>query len=162
MKMMRCKRGASMTNLYTFFIILFVFIIIVLGIQKLGADLLTNDHANLDSKSIDYIASINGIDLSQYNKSGSELYSSEVNVDNNSGSAIKDFSLEYFFAREKSKSFEGRLGKKTLFKIPERTAITLLGGNKGDFGWIFNALNWFIWIALSIAIVYFIRGIITR
>lgn len=160
--MMRYRKGSSFSNLYVYFGILFIFLLVILGIQNLGTDLQANPHANLDNKSIEYIQLINGIDYNDYNKSGDTIYKSEVSVDNESGDAIKDFSLEYFFARDKSKDLEDRIGKKTFFNIPERVIVTLMGGTSGDFQWVFNLINWFIWIALSIAVILFVRGIWTK
>jgi hypothetical protein len=162
MKMMQSRKGNSFSNIYVYFGILIIFLLVVVGIQQLGDDLTTNPHANLDNRSLLYIAQINGIDVSEYNITGNEIYTSEVAVDNNTGDAIKDFSLEYFFARDKTKSLEDRMGKKTIFNMPERVLVTLMGGSKGDFQWALDIFNWFIWISVTVAVILFIRGIWTK
>jgi hypothetical protein len=167
--------GKSWTNVETWLGILFVFALLVGGLVAVGNDILLNPNSNLDNDSIDYIASLQGVNatqfqassnpntpniISQYQKNITSIQTSATQSGNNTQGTSKDYSLEFFWAQDKSASFEAII--KTTFNIPSYILGTLFRLPVNNFSWILNILGWLMGLLILMSVIFFIRGIITQ
>lgn len=152
--------GKKITNVETYLFILFGFAILVSGLSILGSELIQNDNANLDNDSIEYIATINGIDLSEYNSTIQDQENPVLITGNESSGNPKDDSLDFLFAKEKG--FDIELTIKRIFGLPKFVLVDLLRLPLGQWGWLINIIGWLLGATVVIALVYFVRGLIDR
>lgn len=153
------KKGKQMSNVWTYLIILFIFAILMFGIKQLGLELTQNPNQNLDNDSIEYIAELNEIDLSEYQVSSDLIESPILFTDNTSQGNPKDYSLEFQFAKERGLPIENTI--KNIFSVPSVIVYQVLKMPRNNWSWIVDALNWFWRLAIIVALVYFARGIVS-
>ncbi len=149
----------SNTNLYWYIALLFIVVIFVSATQLYSSAMLLNPEINgtLSNDTIEYILSINGIDLSEYETKQSEIESNDfANLNNDTGSQPKDFALEFFYSRSQASKI-GNIAK-NIFSLPSYISI-LLKIPINSINWIISILNWFWRISIIIAGYYFIRGL---
>jgi hypothetical protein len=167
--------GKSWTNVETWLGVLFIFAVLVGALVMVGNDILLNPNSNLDNDSIDYIASLQGVNASQFQASTnpntpqvivqyqsniSSIQSSVTGNENNTQGSPKDYSLEFFWAQDKSAGFEAII--KTIFNVPSYLLGTLFRLPIQSFSWILNILGWLMGLLITISVIFFIRGIITQ
>lgn len=150
----------KLTNVETYLIILFLFAILVSGLTWLGNEAAVNPNADLDNDSIEYIATLNGIDLSDYQQSESELESSILATGNYSQGNPKDESIDFLFAKEKGSKVE--LAIKRFFSLPSFIIGDLFRLPINNFKWLIDLFGWLVGLLIIIALVYFARGQINR
>lgn len=153
------KKGKQMSNIWTYLILLLLFGVLMTGIVQLGNDLVLNENANLDNDSIEYIAEVQGIDLSEFDVTSQEIESAILFTDNTSQGNPKDYSLEFQFARERGLPIENTA--KQIFSVPSVIIYQVLRLPKNNWSWIVDVLNWFWRLAIIVALVYFARGILS-
>lgn len=146
------------TNVETYLIILFLFAIVVTAIIHLGNELLANDNSELDNDSISYITNLRGIDMSEFNVSKEEVEASISILGNESQGNPKDEALEFLYAKQKGFNIETKI--KMIFSLPQFILIDLLRFSLNDWRWVIFIFNWLYRLLITIAIVYFIRGIV--
>jgi len=146
------------SNVETYLAIAFLFAILTAGVVYLGNEVLTNDNANLDNDSIEYIANLNGIDLDEYRASSSDIQNPIILSGNESEGTLRDEALAFLFAQEKS--YDVEIAIKRVFGIPSFIIVDLLQFNVGDFEWIIDIMGWFISLSILIALVNYLRGVI--
>lgn len=154
------KKAKLFTNVSTYVIILFLFLILVAGVRLLGNELLFNDNAALDNDSIDYIGNLQGINISKYQASKSDLEEPILTNLNYSQGNPKDESFDFQFTKEKG--FKIEIIVKSIFSTPEVILFDLLRLNKGSWIWVIGFVNRLWRILLIIALVYFVRGLIDK
>lgn len=147
------------TNVETYLGIIFLFLILVFALQYLGAEVITNSNSNLDNDSIDYIANLNGINTSRYSVDKDDIEDPVLIAGNGSQGNPKDESLDFLFAKEKG--FKIELIIKGIFSLPQVILIDMLRFQLNDWVWIISLFNWLYRILIIIALVYFVRGILS-
>ena len=147
------------TNVETYLIVIFLFLLLIVGINQLGKEAILNENSNLDNDSLEYIANLNKINLSDYNINSQDIISSSVTGVNESQGTPKDYSIEFFFAKQKGLTFEVTI--KAILSLPEVLLIDLLRFNLNDWIWAINLFNWLYRLLIILAIYYLIRGILT-
>lgn len=163
-----------MTNPWTFVIIIAVVSIFITIIMNTGADLATNPNANLDNKSYEYILYLYGANESQindltgkgiFNDSGftdatvSEVGESQVAESGETGGTIKDFAIEFFWARTKAGKVERAL--RSVLTFPT-TILKILRLPIGMFDGYLGIINAVLWLAFILAIYFLVRGILAK
>ena len=147
----------SNTNVYWYILLAFILILFVAGMQTYSAAMLSNPDINMSDEDIEYNLRIQGIDISDYETTESEIENNPAyDISNDTGSTAKDNAIEFFYSR----STASKIGvvAKGIFSFPGYV-ITLLGIPESSVSWIVNILNWFWRILLILAIYYLIRGI---
>lgn len=152
--------GKSPTNVETYLFYLFIFAVLVSGLVYLGNELIVNDNANLDNDSIEYIASLNGINISEYRQTQAALEASASLDPNYTQGTPKDHSIEFLYAKQKSSGIETTI--KRIFRLPSYLIVDLLRLPANNFRWIIDLVGWILGFTVMIAIVYFIRGIVNK
>lgn len=145
--------------MYAYLIILFLFAGLVTGLVLVGNETLLNSNAALDNDSIEYIAGLQGVNVSQYGTNKDEIEQSILINQNFSQGNPKDQGLELQFAKEKGSGFEVYI--KSIISMPSVILFDLLRFDKGSWNWIISILNWLWRILNIIAIYYFARGVAT-
>ena len=149
----------SSTNVWTYVLLTFIFLVFITGIQIYAGEQLINPNSNLDDKSVIYIASILDIDLSDYNIDKATIENNDLDDSSEAtGASLKDFAIEFFYARTQANKVVAVV--KNIYSFPS-TIADLFRIPEGNVRWIFNILNWFWRIAILIAGYYFIRGLTT-
>jgi len=148
------------TNIETYLVILFLFAILAGGIVYLGNELILNDNADLDNDSINYIANLQGINISEYKATQADLESTILINDNSSQGNPKDQSLDFLFAKEKG--FDIELTIKRIFGLPSFILVDLFRFQLNDWKWIIDIIGWLLSITIVVALVYYARGIIRQ
>lgn len=150
----------QLTNVNTYIGILFLFALLVGGLTILGNELLENDNTNLDNTSVEYIATLNGINISDYQGEEDTQEDPILITGNGTQGNPKDESLEFLFAKEKGFSLE--LTIKRIFNLPSFILYDLLRLPKAEWSWITDIVGWLLGIVVVIAVVYFARGILDK
>lgn len=152
------------SNVETYLIVIFLFAILSIGVMYLGRETINNPDSNLDNDSIAYIANLNGVDdinlnasLALYKATKSDEESSILVTDNSSQGNPKDYALDFLFAKEKG--FPIEVAIKRIFNIPTFIIVDLLRFNVNDFSWLINLIGWLITLTITIAVIYFARGV---
>lgn len=149
------------TNVWTYVILTFCFVLFISGINMFAKNQLTNPESNLDDESILYFDRILGGDLvenlSEYSSTKDEIEADDINeYSNSTGASLKDYALEFFYAKSKVKSITTVI--KNIFSFPSLIAI-LFKIPITPIQWIINLLNWFWRLGILVAGYYFIRGL---
>lgn len=148
------------TNLYAFIIVLIIFAGFMTYLVEAGNELLGNSNARLDNDSREYIAQLNGTNLSDFDsttrKNVEDPILSNLNI---SQGNPKDFALEFQFAKEKGSKIE--LFARSIFLMPGVILYDLMRLDRGAWGKLVVILNGFWVLALIIATIYFARGVVT-
>lgn len=149
----------SSTNIWWYIVLTFIIIIFVAAIQNYTSAQLYNPdiNATLSDDDLAYILSINGIDISDYNVTESELEKDNaLGFSNDTGSQAKDTAIEFFYSR----STASQIGvfAKNIFSLPG-FLVTLLRIPDNAIGWLISLLNWFWRLGIIMAGYYLIRGI---
>lgn len=150
--------GNKFTNVETYFIIIFLLVILVSAIIFLGEELIENDNANLDNDSLIYISNLSKTDLSEYQATRQEIEDPILVTGNTSQGNPKDQALDFLFG--KGKGFPIEVAIKTIFSMPELIIVDLLRFNLNDWNWLISLFNWLYRFLVLIAVIYFARGII--
>jgi len=148
------------TNVETYLIVIFLFLILVTGLIYLGNEVITNDSSSLDNDSISYIGNLQGINVSDYQASRSDIEDPILINANASQGNPKDYGLDFLFAKEKG--FQIEIVIKAIFSLPQVILIDLLRFDLNDWQWIISLFNWLYRLLVVIALVYFVRGIIRQ
>lgn len=154
------RKGQAMTNVYTYLIIIFIFIILTTGLIYMGNELISNSNANPDNDSIEYIAQIQGINLSEYRAEREALEKLVSTNENYSQGNPKDEALDFQFAKEKGNSVE--LVLRTVFNFPSRLLVDILRLPLNNWKWLIDIVVWLLGLTVGVAVYYFIRGLATR
>lgn len=154
------------TNVYFYLIIMFFLSIFVAGIQVYSISVLYNDNINtsLTIDEVDYLLSLNNIDLSDFNSTNASQLESKLEANpttqqtNQTGSQAKDFALEFFYSQSIANRIWTSIGN--IINLPSFLA-TLLAIPIQYISWVLPILNTFWYIMILIAIYYLIRGVVT-
>ena len=147
--------GKSFTNVWTYVGIIFVFAIFMLILGKFG-DFLTEQDANgvIDLPVLD-----------GYDKYSLSLNASESEVEdpisykhNTSEGSIKDYAIPFLFSQEKSRDIRAKI--QYIYNIPS-SFLEIFGLPVENFKVFVDAIFWLIATGLFIAVIYFIRAVIT-
>lgn len=150
----------QMTNVSTYIGILFLFVVLVGGLTLLATETRLNDNSNLDNDSIEYIAALEGIDISEYQRTQSQQENSILITGNESAGNPKDDSLSFLFQKEKGFNIE--LTIKRIFGMPSFILVDLLRLPLNQWNWIINIIGWVLGLMITIAIIYLVTGRIDR
>jgi len=146
----------TLDNLSTYIIILFLVGMLIAGVKFLGVELINNDNSILDNNSIDYIADINGVNLSYYDTSREDIDRPIYIKGNTTQGNPKDYSLEFQFAKEEGLSIENKI--KAIYNTPDLLLFKILKLPRSDWDWIVNIVIWLFAISLTISLILFARG----
>jgi len=150
----------SPTNVETYIFILFLFFVLVGGLIYLANETLTNENSNLDNDSIEYIANLNGINISEYRQTQAQQ-ETPISLDPEySEGTPKDNAIEFLFAKQKSNNIEVTI--KRIFSLPSFIIVDLFRFPANDFKWLLDIIGWLLGLTVFIAIVYFVRGILNK
>ncbi|SRR6056297_812841 len=148
------------TNVVNIIIILFIVVIFALIIKNYASELLSSENINLSENSQDYTENLAGsnnyehfntTDFAPEDAPNQPL--SDATADNK-----KDFSLDFNFGKKSVNKYTRWLY--LIANVPEFILYDVFGLQQEGFMWIISILDWFWRIIISIAIVYFIRGIV--
>ena len=149
----------SSTNAWTYVTIITLLVIFISTLQSFITDIANNPEVELSEDTLEYIARINRINLTEYTATSSELETDDSDNSNNAtGSQQKDFALEFFFARTQEKKITNFI--KNIYSFPGYVLI-LLNAPVESVSWIIEIFNWFWRLGLIFSAYYFIRGVIT-
>lgn len=148
----------SLTNVSTYFIIITLSLIFIGGSVAVSRELLTHSEAELDEDSIIYGSGIIGIDMSGYNVSEADIEESVVG--NVSGATTQDFSADFLFGRSKTTGVINQI--KGVFNLPKTFLVRYLRLKEDGWEWVYQSINWLLWISIVVAGIYFARGILER
>ena len=144
------------TNVETYLMILFLFALLAIGIARLGLDLLQNDNAAFDNDSIEYIANLQGVDVSDYQATQQDVESPILITANQSQGNPKDFGLEFLLSKEKGFGIE--LVIKRIFSLPSFIIVDLLRFQLNDWKWVIDIVGWILTLLIIITLVNFARN----
>lgn len=150
----------KLTNVETYLIILFLFGLLVTGVLYMADEIRINDNSNIDNDSIEYIANLQGLNLSDYTATRKELEKSSVISANGSQGNPKDEALDYLQAKQSGFKIETII--KGVFNIPGFLINKMLRLDLSDWNWIIDIFNWTIWLLITLAATYYIRGLIDK
>lgn len=152
--------GKSLTNVETYLIILFIFILLVSGLIYLGNETIMNENANLDNDSMEYIANLNGINISEYYANKNDIETPVLGNLNYSAGSTKDDSLGFLLSKEKG--FEIEIIIKRVLNLPSFIWGDLLRLPINEAKVFINIIGWILNLLIIIALIYFARGLINR
>ena len=147
----------SFTNVETYLIILFIFAALVTGLVAVANEFISNDNANPDNDSLNYIANLNGINLSESQASKADIETPVLANANFSQGSPKDEALDFLFAKEKG--FRIELTIKRIFGLPSFILIDLLRFQLNDWKWLIDIIGWVLSLVIILALIYLARGL---
>jgi hypothetical protein len=153
--MLQFKMTKSFTNVWTYIGIIFIFSIFTMVLSQFG-DFLTEQNTN---------GVIDLPILENYSKYTLGLNASESEVEdpvafkyNTTESTPKDYSIPFLFSQDKSSGIRGKI--QFVYSIPS-SFLEILGLPSENFSDLVNAIFWLFAIGMFIAMIYFIRAVVT-
>lgn len=145
----------SFTNVWTYVGIVFIFSIFMLVLSQFGDFLTTQDAAGVIDLPV----------LDDYNQYTLGLNATESEIEdpvsfkyNTTEGTPKDFAIPFLFSQDKSSGIRGKI--QFIYSMPS-SFIEILGLPAENFRSLINAIFWLFSIGIFIAMIYFIRAVVT-
>lgn len=151
------KKAIATTNVWFFIGVLFIFSLFIGGIQQIGSSLLERDlsgQISLSNDSVTYATELLRINTSSYRATKEQLEDPITYNENESEGTPKDFSIQFFFAKERATGITGTI--KNIYNLPSYILYTILQLPQTEFTFIVSTIIWLLGLAVTISIVYFI------
>lgn len=152
----------SFTDVYTYIILFFIFAAFMWAVLSLGgemADRAANGDINMSESTQTYIGQLNNnpnFNITDYQSNKAQQELPVVYKSNSSEGTPKDFSIEYFEAKERASNFENVL--KRIYYIPS-TILVAIGFPESEFKGLISIFFWFMGIAIILTIYWMFRGV---
>ena len=152
----------SFTDVYTYFVLFFIFAAFMWAILSLGGVLTSRaseGNINMTPTTLTYINQIKNnpnFNLTDYQTNKKQQQDGVVYKTNSSEGTPKDFSIEYFESKERASGFENKL--KRVYTMPS-TILVLVGFPKSEFKGFIDTLFWFMGFAIALGIYWMFRGV---
>jgi len=147
------------TNITNVLIVLFVVVLFAILIKNYASNILESENQALSQESLDYTNNIAGGVYSHINTSEFDAENAPNDpLADESTDNKNDFSLDFNFGKKSVNKYTKYLYIAS--SIPEFILADIFGLDNYGFKWLIDLLDWVWRIVISIAIIYFIRGII--